>query len=93
MIYKIYTQKIYNKKIQKINKKLNSKIEGLGFDFFESFECQISIDNIFPGCSHIFSNVLWGILAFPKLNKTGLGSQKHVKTLRNHENWGFWPLK
>ena len=62
-------------------------------NFSKFFESQIDMNHIFPGCSHILWNKIWGILVFPKLNKEGFGSQKHVKTLRNHEIWSFRPLK
>ena len=54
IIYKIYTQNIYKNDIQQIKSKkvrvyLSKKIENFG--------CQTWKDNIFPGCSHILSNI------------------------------------
>ena len=59
----------------------------------EHFEYHISKDNIFPRCFHILSNILWGVLVSPKINKVGFGSRWQVKTLRNHGIWSFGLLK
>ena len=60
---------------------------------FEFFETQICKENIVPGWFHILSNIFWGILVPPKINKVGFEALRHVKTLRNHEIWSFRPLR
>ena len=102
IIYKLYIHKIYkisifqNFKISKFQrlKKSRLRFETHIWDSdFEFFETQICKENIFPRWFHILSNIFWGILVYPKINKVGFGALRHVKTLRNHEIWSFRPLR
>ena len=85
--------KFQNYRIPKLQNSQTSKWVHTWSDFFEIVDSQISIDNICPRCFHILSNIFWGILAYPKINKVGFEGLRHVKTLRNHEIWSFGPLK